>query len=191
MHYVCLATAMGRHDVIVNVESQPIKNSSVREYDMKKTSIAIFAWIIICVSFTDSAFSEVEQSTNSTISDLRGQAVSHLKFMYGMYFAIRGCLEAYNDQSEPNFKPTVTLSEAQQVLRAADAAARSVGIDVDKAWLEMSSIGQAAGEALKIKTDDNFKKCQQSGMFFRTVTSRLQMTIRKLDGTIPIIRKDF
>lgn len=191
MHYVCLATAMGKHDVIVNEKSQTIKNILVREYFMKKIPVAIFVFIVICGSYIDSSFAEVGQSTNPTPADLRGQAVSHLKFMYGMYFAIRGCSEAYNAQAEPNFKPKITLAEAQQVLRAADAAARSVGIDVDKAWLEMSSIGQAAGEALKMKTDDNYKKCQQSGMFFRTITSRLQMTIRKLDGNIHIIEKDY
>ncbi|WP_348841904.1 hypothetical protein [Xanthobacter sp. KR7-65] len=177
--------------MIVNEKSQTIKNILVREYFMKKIPVAIFVFIVICGSYIDSSFAEVGQSTNPTPADLRGQAVSHLKFMYGMYFAIRGCSEAYNAQAEPNFKPTITLAEAQQVLRAADAAARSVGIDVDKAWLEMSSIGQAAGEALKMKTDDNYKKCQQSGMFFRTITSRLQMTIRKLDGNIHIIEKDY
>lgn len=126
-----------------------------------------------------------------TPADLRAQATSHLKFLYGMYFAIRGCTEAFQEQSEPGFKPTVSLSEAQQVLRAADASARSVGVDVDQAWLEMSSIGQAAGEALKQKTPDNFRKCQQSGMFFRTTTSRLQMAIAQLQGKIPLIQKDF
>ncbi|MGR7997914.1 hypothetical protein [Xanthobacter sp. ZOL 2024] len=124
-------------------------------------------------------------------ADMRTQATAHLKFLYAMYFAIRGCTEAADEQSEPKFKPTVSLAEAQRILRAADVSARSVGIDVDQAWLEMSSIGQAAGEALKQKDENNFQKCHQSGMFFRTITSKLQMTIIQLKGSIPLIEKDF
>lgn len=124
-------------------------------------------------------------------ADLRTQATAHLKFLYAMYFAVRGCTEAAEEQAEPRFRPTVSLAEAQRVLRAADAAARAVDIKVDAAWLEMSAIGQAAGEALKLKSDENFQKCRQSGTFFRTITSKLQMAIAGLSGSIPLIEKDF
>ncbi|MFG1316154.1 hypothetical protein [Xanthobacter autotrophicus] len=158
---------------------------------MKNFLIAVCLCIVMNGANAEIALAAGNQSNAPAPADLRAQAASHLKFLYGMYFAIRACTEAHQEQSELGFKPTVSLSEAQSVLRAADASARSVGVDVDRAWLEMSSIGQAAGEALKLKSDDNFKKCQQSGMFFRTITSRLQMTIDKLDGIIPLIKKDF
>ena len=158
---------------------------------MQKVRARIIVCILIYSVCNGSVLAAGGQTTNPTPADLRAQAFGHLKFLYGMYFAIRGCTEAYQEQSEPNFKPTVSLSEAQNVLRAADASSRAVGVDVDRAWFEMSSIGQAAGEALKYKSDENFSKCKQSGMFFRTITSRLQMTIKSLNGYIPLIEKDY
>lgn len=137
------------------------------------------------------AWAAASSATQPAPADLRAQATAHLKFLYAMYFAIRACTEAAEEQSDPRFKPTLSFAEAQKVLRAADASARSVGIDIDQAWLEMSSIGQATGEALKHKTEENFQKCRQSGMFFRTITSKLQMAISQLKGSIPLIEKDF
>ncbi|MFG1478698.1 hypothetical protein V5F53_08515 [Xanthobacter sp. V4C-4] len=139
----------------------------------------------------DTARAAGRETVQAPPGELRAQATGHLKFLYTMYFAIRACTEAAQEQFEPAFRPTVSLAEAQRVLKAADASARSVGVDVDRAWLEMSPIGQAAGEALKQRSADAFKKCQQSGMFFRTATSKLQLVITQMNGTVPLIEKDF
>lgn len=152
---------------------------------------AAYICIVINAASVGIASAAGSQSMQPVPVDPRTQAANHLKFLYTMYLAIRGCTEASQEQSEPRFKPTVSLSEAQKVLRAADASARSVGIDVDRAWFDTSSIGQAVGEALKQATEENFRKCQQSGMMFRTTTSQLQMAIARLKGTIPLIEKDF
>lgn len=159
---------------------------------MKRSArVLLVSALLLAAAAEGTAMAATEPGAAASPTELRAQATEHLKFLYAMYFAIRGCTEAAEEQGEPRFRPTVSYAEAQSVLRAADEAARAVGVDVDAAWLEMSAVGQAAGEALKTRGDGNFQKCQQSGMFFRTITSRLQMTIRSINGTIPIIRRDY
>lgn len=68
----------------------------------------------------------------------RAVAEGHLKFLYTMYFAVKGCTEAAAEFSQPEFLPPVSLEEVRRFTASADAAAREVGVDVDRAWIVAS-----------------------------------------------------
>lgn len=121
----------------------------------------------------------------------RAVAEGHLKFLYAMYFAVKGCTEAAREFSKPEFLPSVSLDEVRRITANADAAAREVGIDVDRAWIVASPIGQAAGEALKQDTPGNLQKCRQAGSFVRSILAQLQISLTGLGGNRPVIEKEF
>lgn len=118
-------------------------------------------------------------------------AEGHLKFLYTMYFAVKGCTEAAQELSKPEFMPPVSLDEVRRITANADAAAREAGVDVDHAWIMASPIGQATGEALKKDTPDNLRKCRQTGTFVRSILARLQLSLTGLGSHRSIIEKDF
>lgn len=121
----------------------------------------------------------------------RTVAEGHLKFLYAMYFAVKGCTEAAHELSKPELLPSVSLDEVRRITGHADAAAREVGVDVDRAWIEASPIGQATGEALKKDTPDNLQKCRQTGTFVRSILAQLQLSLTGLGSHRSIIEKDF
>lgn len=118
-------------------------------------------------------------------------AEGHLKFLYAMYFAVKGCTEAAREFSKPEFLPPVSLEEVRRITSNADAAAREVGVDVDRAWIVASPIGQATGEALKKDTPENLRKCRQTGTFVRSAMAQLQISLTGLGSHRSIIEKDF
>lgn len=128
---------------------------------------------------------------NSNLVQRRAIAEGHLKFLYAMYFAVKGCTEAARELSKPELMPPVSLDEVRRITASADAAAREVGVDVDHAWIVASPIGQAAGEALKKDTPDNRQKCHQTGSFVRSITAQLQISLSGLGSRRSIIEKDF
>ena len=121
----------------------------------------------------------------------RAVAEGHLKFLYTMYFAVKGCTEAAAEFSKPEFLPPVKLEDVRRFTANADAAAREVGVDVDRAWIVASPIGQATGEALKQDTPDNRHKCHQTGSFIRSILAQLQIALTGLGSNRSIIEKDF
>lgn len=127
----------------------------------------------------------------SDLARRRMVAEGHLKFLYAMYFAVKGCTEAAREFSKPDFLPPVSLDEVRRLTATADAAAREVGVDVDRAWIVASPIGQATGEALKKDTPENLKKCRQTGTFVRSVLAQLQLSLTGLGSKRSIIEKDF
>ncbi|MFG1244464.1 hypothetical protein [Xanthobacter versatilis] len=131
----------------------------------------------------------IDQSDRTAL--LRKAADSHLRFLYAMYFAIKGCTEAAQEFSKSELLPSVTFAEAKRLLANADAAAREVGIDVDRVWLETVPMGQTVAEALKKDTLDAREQCQKTGRFIRLIVARLQSVLIELGGHLPIIEKDF
>lgn len=121
----------------------------------------------------------------------RGVAEGHLKFLYTMYFAVKGCTEAAAEFSKPEFLPPVNLEDVRRFTANADAAAREVGVDVDRAWIVASPVGQATGESLKQDTPDNRHKCHQTGSFVRSILAQLQLVLTGLGSNRAIIEKDF
>lgn len=132
---------------------------------------------------------QVQEFDNT--SDRKKAAEGDLKFLYTMYFAIKGCTTAAHDFSKPEFLPSVNLEEVRRITANADAAAREVGIDVDGAWLIASPVGQATAEALQKDTPDNLAKCKLTGTFVRSIVARIQMSLVKLGSKRSIIEKDF
>lgn len=121
----------------------------------------------------------------------RAAAEGHLKFLYTMYFAVKGCTEAAAEFSQPDFLPPVNLEDVRRYTANADAAAREVGVDVDRAWIAASPVGQATGEALKKDTPGNRNKCHQTGSFVRSILAQLQLALTGLGSNRSIIEKDF
>ncbi|MFG1388733.1 hypothetical protein [Xanthobacter versatilis] len=135
--------------------------------------------------------SEDKTREESGTADRRKAAEGDLKFLYTMYFAIKGCTTAAQNLSKPEFLPSVSLDDVRRITANADAAARDVGIDVDRAWLVASPVGQATAEALQKDTADNLAKCKLTGSFVRSIVARLQMALTELGSTKSIIEKDF
>lgn len=118
-------------------------------------------------------------------------AEEHLKFLYTMYFAVRGCTEASELHGRPEYRPTVTVEDARRIMATVEFAAREVGLRVEEAWREASPIGQTTAEGLKTDSPGSLDKCRQSGRLFRLVLSRLQVTLTELGSKRELIEKDF
>lgn len=122
---------------------------------------------------------------------VRSAAGEHLRYLYTMYLAIRGCTEASQELSRPDYLPSVRLEDARRTMTTVDLAAREAGLDVDGAWAEAAPVGETTAQALKSDAPDHLDKCQRTGRLFRLVLSRLQVTLAQLGSRRPLIEKDF
>lgn len=127
----------------------------------------------------------------STPEAIRAAAEEHLKFLYSMYFAVRGCAEAVEQHGNADYRPTVSLADARGVMAKVDAAAKEVGVDIEKAWLEASPVGEITAQSLKEQSPGNLEKCRSSGRYFRLVLSRLQTALTGLGSKHSIIERDY
>lgn len=135
--------------------------------------------------------SSQEGTQPSAAADRRKAVEGDLRFLYTMYFAVRGCTTAARDLSKPEFLPSVSFDDVKRITANADTAARDVGIDVERAWLIAAPVGQATAEALQKDTADNLAKCKMTGSFVRSIVARLQMALTELGSNKSIIEKDF
>lgn len=113
--------------------------------------------------------------------DLRKEALAHLRFLHGMSFAIRGCMEAA--RAVPQMRPALGGEVAEQALRAAETRARQAGLPVDDALREATPVGLATARAIQAPTPENLRQCRQSGKLFRLILERLDAVMRELAGS--------
>ena len=123
--------------------------------------------------------------------DARDAAEQFLRHLYAVYFAVRGCSEASLQFGKPEYLSNVTLDEARRTMRVVDAAAKEVGLDVDRIWIEVAPLGLITAEALKVDRPDNAQKCREIGSVFRVDLGNLQNVVSKLGTKRPLIEKDF
>lgn len=118
-------------------------------------------------------------------------AEGHLKFLYAVYFAIKGCTEASAQLGKDEYRPSVNLDEARATVMRAEAAGRQVGLDLAGAWRQASPVGQITAESLKADTPVNLDRCKRTGRYFRSIVSQLQLALNELGSQESILQRDF
>ncbi len=124
-------------------------------------------------------------------SRAREAAEEHLKFLYTSYFTIRGCTEASATLNNPEYKPSLDLEDAREIMRSVEMAGKEVGVDVDTAWAVASPIGEVVANTLKRDLPGNLEKCKLSGRYFRLILTRFQAAIHQLGSKRSLLKKDF
>lgn len=115
----------------------------------------------------------------------------HLSFLYAFFFVVKGCHEASEKLALPEYKPSLRTDTARKIVRSAEVASAEVGLDTETIWRKAAPIGEMTAVALKKNTPDNLDKCSRSGEMFRTIASRLQMSLTKVGSRRTILEKDF
>jgi len=133
----------------------------------------------------------IETRRPEDIEGWKREAEGHLKFLYAVYFAIKGCTEASVELAREEYRPSVNLDEARATVMRAEAASRKVGLDVDGAWQQASPIGQITAESLKADTPVNLDRCRRTGRYFKNIVSQLQLALTELGSQEAIFQRDF
>lgn len=123
--------------------------------------------------------------------DARQAAERFLRHLYAVYFVIRGCSEASLRMGKPEYLSDVSPDEARRTMKLVDAAAKEVGLEVDRIWIEAAPLGLITAESLKVDDPDNARKCREIGSVFRVDLGNLQNVVSKLGTKRPLIEKDF
>lgn len=121
----------------------------------------------------------------------RAAAEELVRHLYAVYLAVRACTEAGQQLGKPEFTPAVPLEEARRTMRMVDAAAKEVGIDVDRIWADVGPLGLITAEAIKADTPGNLANCRNIGGIFRIDLGNLQNALRQLGSQRALIEKDF
>lgn len=118
-------------------------------------------------------------------------AEQHLRSLYVVYLAIKGCTEASREEGTPEYLPSVTLEKARSILSEVDTAAQELQLDVNEAWLAASPIGQITAEDIKVDQEIGPEKCRRVGATFKTVLGDLEETLTALGSRRLPIRRNF
>ena len=118
-------------------------------------------------------------------------ADAYLRHLYSVYLSIRGCTEASRELNKAEFMPTVSFGDARRIMRNVDIAAKEVGIDTDRLWVEIGPLGLITAEAVKKDTPTNLALCARVGSVFRIDLGNLQNVLVALGSKRALIEKDF